>query len=334
MIKNIYENFRTVLTLNLCNVINDQDQLQEVMKMIDITMNDFEIRKKPIELSTITGVPDVVKYYIASKALTNLSKNTLKQYGYKLINFFKTINKSYIDITSNDIRIYLYKYKIEHHASDCYMENIRITINTFFEWLVSNEYIQKNPCVNIEKIKFQQKERTPFTTLTLEQLRWNCITVREKALVDFLFSTGCRISECADILLSDIDWENNSVIIRHGKGDKERVVYFNDESKVTLHEYIKTRKDDNPALWVSMKAPHQQIQSHALENIIKKIGERTGVHAYPHKLRHTFATVGLRSGIPIDKLQTLMGHANPQTTMIYAKQDKDQIHMEHSKAFC
>jgi integrase/recombinase XerD len=102
---------------------------------------------------------------------------------------------------------------------------------------------------------------------------------------------------------------------------------------VSLKAYIDSRKDQTPALWVSMKAPYQQLQTHALENIVKKVGERTGVHAYPHKLRHTFATVGLRNGIPLDKLQVLMGHANPRTTLIYADQDKDQVHMEHVKAF-
>ena len=334
MTDNIYENFRTVLMMNLCNVVNDTDTVKEIMKMVDISMNDFEIRKKPMELSTVAGVPEVVKYYIASKAVANLSKNTLKQYGYKLINFFQTVNKSYLDVTSNDIRIYLYKYKTEHNASDCYMDCIRITLNTFFQWLVDNEYMPKNPCATIEKIRFQPKERQPFSTLTLEELRWNCTSVREKALVDFLFSTGCRISECADVLLSDIDWENNSVIIRHGKGDKRRIVYFNDESKITLREYLKTRNDNTLALWVSQKAPHQQLQSHALENIVRKIGERTGVHAYPHRLRHTFTTVGINSGMPIEKLQALMGHTNPETTLIYAKIDDKQIHLEHKKAFC
>ena len=124
------------------------------------------------------------------------------------------------------------------------------------------------------------------------------------------------------------------MLIRHGKGDKERTVYFNDESKVTLREYLRSRNDNNPALWVSMKAPHQQLQSHALENIVKNVGDRTGVHAYPHKLRHTFATVGLRNGMPLEKLQALLGHTNPQTTLIYAKLNNEQMKMEHQKAFC
>ena len=213
------------------------------------------------------------------------------------------------------------------------MDNVRIVINTFFQWLVDNDYILKNPCAKVDKIKYQQKRREPLSTFTLEDIRWNCKTVREKALVDFLFATGCRVSECADVLQSDIDWERNSVLIRHGKGDKQRTVYFNDESKITLREYLKSRQDKNPALWVSERKPHQQLHTRALENIIRAVGERTGVHAYPHKLRHTFATVGLRNGMPLDKLQCLLGHSSPKTTMIYAKQDDNQMYLEHQKAF-
>lgn len=328
-----YENFRTVLTFNLSTVLTDPQQLRDVLAMVDISLHDFEISRKPMEIIPATGVPEVVKYYLASKAIANLSKGTLKQYHYKLTNFFDTVRKSYLDIRANDIRIYLYNYKLEHGSSDCYMDNVRITLNSFFQWLVDNEYLLRNPCAQVEKIKYQPKRREPLTTYSLEDLRWHCEGVREKALVDFLYSTGCRISECANVMLSDIDWHENAVLIRHGKGDKQRIVYFNDEAKVSLKAYLKTRQDDTPALWVSTKRPHQQLQSHALENIIKTIGQRIGVHAYPHKLRHTFATVGLRNGMPLEKLQALLGHSNPQTTLIYAKHDNTQLHMEHLRAF-
>lgn len=334
MLENSYENFRTILTMNLCSVIEDTKVMCDVLKMIDITMNDFEIKRKAMDIIPANNMDPVIKCYLASKAIANLSRKTLKQYNYKLNHFFSTVQKSYFDITANDIRIYLFNFKIDRNASDCYVDNVRITINSFFQWLVDNEYLQRNPCAKVDKIKYQQKRRQPLSTLSLEDLRWNCKTVREKALIDFLFSTGCRVSECSDVLQSDIDWNNNSVVVRHGKGDKERIVYFNDESKVSLREYLNSRKDNNPALWVSMKAPYHQLQSHALENIVKKVGERAGIHAYPHKLRHTFATVGLRNGVPLEKLQALLGHTNPQTTLIYAKQDNNQMHLEHQKAFC
>ena len=330
---NCYENFRTVLTMNLCQVL-PADQLSAVLSAVDITMNDFEISKKSMDIIPASGgIPEVLKYFLASKAIANLSKNTLKQYKFKLTHFFNKMNKAYSDIQANDIRVYLYNFKIERNASDSYVDTTRVVINTFFQWLVDNEYLSKNPCAKVEKIKFQYKRRESFSPLSLESLRWNCETVREKALIDFLYSTGCRVSECADVLLSDIDWTKNSVLIRHGKGDKERTVFFNDESKVTLTEYLKSRDDDTPALWVSSKAPHQQIGAHALENIVRKVGMRTGVRAYPHKLRHTFATVGLQNGMSLDMLQLLMGHAKPETTLIYADHDRNQVSVEYRKAF-
>lgn len=333
MPSNTYENFRTVLTLNLCSVISDPEQLNNVLKMVDISLNDFEISRKQMDIIPATGFPEVAKYYLASKGIANLSKNTLKQYRYKLVHFFDTVKKAYSEITANDIRIYLFNFKSERGASDSYVDNVRITLNSFFQWLVDNEYLMRNPCAKVDKIKYQSKPREPLTTFNLETLRFHCEDIREKALVDFLYSTGCRISECAGVLLSDINWEKNSVHLRYCKGNKERTVFFNDEAKVSLRAYLDQRGFTSPALWAGTKRPHQQLQSHALENIITKIGKRTGIHTYPHKLRHTFATVGLRNGIPLEKLQTLLGHSDPKTTLIYAKLNNDVVQMEHQKAF-
>ena len=329
-----YENFRTVLTLNLSTVIQDPEMLKNVLSMVDLSMQNFEISNKPLDIIPASGFPEVAKYYLASKGVSNLSKGTLKQYRYKLTHFFDTVKKPYTDITANDIRIYLFSFKQERNASDCYVDNVRITLNSFFQWCVDNEYLLRNPCAKVDKIKYQTKRREPMTTLSLEDLRWHCQDVREKALIDFLYSTGCRISECAGVLLSDIDWEKNSVRLRYCKGAKERTVFFNDEAKVSLKAYIEKRGHISPALWTSTKAPNQQLKTHALEDIVRKVGERAGIKTYPHKLRHTFATVGLRNGMPLEKLQALLGHTNPQTTLIYAKLNSDILQLEHQKAFC
>lgn len=329
-----YENFRTVLTLNLSTVIDDPEMLKNVLSMVDMSMQNFEISNKPLDIIPASGFPEVAKCYLASKGISNLSKQTLKQYRYKLEHFFRTVTKCYTDITANDIRVYLFNFKQERNASDCYVDNVRITLNSFFQWLVDNEYLNRNPCAKVDKIKYQTKKREPLTTLNLEDMRWHCEDVREKALIDFLFSTGCRISECAGVMLSDINWEKNSVHLRYCKGNKERIVYFNDEAKVSLRSYIDSRGYSSDALFTSSKAPHQQLKSHALEDIVANVGKRTGIHAYPHKLRHTFATIGLRNGMPLEKLQSLLGHTNPQTTLIYAKLNDEQMKMEHQKAFC
>ena len=333
MSPNSYENFRTVLTMNLCNVL-PADQLQDVLQAVDVSLNDFEITRKEMDLIAPAGVPDVIRHYLGTRAVANLSMETLKQYRYKLMHFFEYVQKPYCDITPNDVRMYLYAYKAEHHVSENYLDNIRRVLSCFFAWLVVNEYgITRNPCDKVEKIRHQEKKREPMTSYELELFRWNTADVREKALIDFFFSTGLRVSEVADVRLPDIDWKNRSVRVRHGKGNKERIVYFNAEAEVSVRAYLDTRSDSADGLFVSTKAPHQVIKKRALENIIAKVSKRTGIHVFPHRLRHTFATSGLRSGMPLDMLQQLLGHVKPETTLIYAKQDQLNIQREHQRVY-
>ena len=326
------ESFRTVLIMNLCSVIGPE-QMTDVLRAVDLSMQDYEISRKEMGLITAEGVPEVVKYYLASKAIAHRSAKTLAQYRYKLEAFFGAVRKSYMDIRADDIRMYLYGYKEKHNASDRYMENIRITLNSFFAWLVDNEYLQRNPCAKVEHIKYQETPREPFTSYQLEVLRYECTSIREKALIDFLFSTGLRVSECSQVDLADIDWNNRSVLVRHGKGDKRRIVYFNAESELTLRKYLETRRDSDPALFVRCRAPHCRLSPRGIENEIKKIGDRSMMAAYPHRLRHTFATSGLSSGMPLDKLQALMGHESPKTTLIYAKENMMDLQLAHRRAY-
>ena len=309
------------------------EQLRAVLAAFDTTSASYEIHRQQLDLITTDGFPEVVKWHLASKAVANRSPGTIKQYRYKLLHFFDTVRKPFQDIKPNDIRVYLYQFKKERNASDRYLECIRITLNSFFQWLVENEYLMRNPCAQVEKIHFNAKRREPLSMEQLETLRWNVKDAREKALIDFLFSTGCRASECADVRLSDIDWKDRSVLIRHGKGDKERIVYFNAEALVSMRKYIDARQDDTDALFVSTKAPHGALGTHALENIISKVAGRTDLHVFPHKLRHTFATAGLNSGMPLHVLQQLMGHAKPETTLIYAKQMQDGLRNEHQRIY-
>lgn len=309
------------------------DQMVAVLHAFDAASSNYEISRKQLDIIPTNGIPEVVKWFLASKSIENIGRKTIDQYKYKLFNFFSAVRKPFQDVTANDVRLYLHGYKTTHGVSDRTVEHTRVILNTFFDWCVTNEYLIRNPVAKIERVRFQPKERKPLTAYELELIRWNCEEIREKALVDFLFSTGCRISECADVRLSDINWQDRSVLIRHGKGNKSRVVFFNAESELTLKEYLKTRSDGNDGLFVSERAPHQQLKPHALENIVSAVSNRCGLHVYPHKLRHTFATSGLRGGMPITTLQSLMGHVNPQTTMIYAKLNADDLQREHQRIY-
>jgi integrase/recombinase XerD len=310
------------------------DQLDAVMAAVDLSMHGFDVKEQETSIIPASGIPEVVKYYIAARSISSLSIGTLKQYRYKLEHFFKTINKSFTDITSNDIRFYLHIFKQERNASDRYMESIRVTLNTFFQWLVDKEYLTKNPCTNVDKIKYQETQRPSLSSYELEYCRLKTVNVREKALVDFFFSTGLRVSECADVKLDDINWQKRSVRVRHGKGNKARTVYFNAESEVSLKQYLDTRSDSNNSLFISCRKPYSQLRSPGMEKIIRNIAKRSGIVLYPHKLRHTFATFGMHSGMPLEKLQLLLGHAKPETTLIYAQQDTTDVEHEYSRIYC
>ena len=326
------ETFRSQMVSRLYDTL-PQDQLQNVLAVLDSALQDYDITRKPVTLVPASGIPDVVKYFLASKAVENLSRGTLKIYGLRLEDFFRRIQKPFSDVRANDIRLYMYWYKTEKHASDSYLDTIRRILSSFFGWLVANEYIIRNPCASVEFIKHQAPERIPLTPYELEELRWVCRTVREKALVDLLYSSGVRASECSATNLSDINWEARSIVIRHGKGDKRRTVYFNAESELSLRKYLETRQDDCEALFVTIRSPHHRLGIRSIEAEIRNIGRRCDSHVFPHKLRHTFATAGLRGGMPLDKLQALMGHAKPETTLIYAKLDQADLQREHLRVY-
>lgn len=326
------EQFRTQLLAKLSQHLS-QEQILDVLKDFDLTAGDYEITRKPVELIPIGGIPESVGWFIAAKTVKNLSSGTLKQYAYRLKDFFTIIGKPFQDISAGDIRGYLYYYQEKHAASDTYRDGIRRILNSYFTWCVNNGHLLRNPCAIVESIKHQDKEREPLTPYELEELRWNCKNVREKAVIDFLYSTGCRAGEFVEVKKSHIDWNRRSVIIPHGKGNKYRIVFFNAESELTLRKYLDTRKDDCEYLFCTSRRPFKKLEIRTLQTIVRNIGKRCDLHTFPHKMRHTFATSGLRAGIPIHQLQLLMGHEKPETTMIYAKNDINEAHMNHQRAY-
>ena len=326
------EAFRNELAANLFGAV-PQSQLPGILAVLDATLSGYEVSRKPIDLIQTDGTPEIVKCFIASKAVSNKSEGTLKIYRLRLIDFFQITKKPFTDIDANDIRMYLFFCKKERGACDAYLDTIRRILSSFFSWCVDNAYLIRNPCATVERVKYQVKEREPLTAYELEVLRWYCKSLREKAMVDFFFSTGIRLSEFEDARKSDIDWNKRSVIIRHGKGDKRRVVFFNAEAELSLRKYLESRTDDCDALFVTLRRPYHRVGRRAIENEIAKIAKRCGKHVYPHKLRHTFATSGLRGGMPLDKLQALMGHTKPETTLIYAKLDQTDLQREDIRVY-
>ena len=326
------EQYRARFLAGLTDAIG-LEEVQRVMRVFDEVTAGYDITAKSTALAVIDGLPDHVCSYIASKAVENKSKGTLREYKNILVSFFSAMRKPVEEISTNDIRLYMYKYKEFRNVGDCRIEAIRVVLNNFFEWCVQEGDLDRNPARRIAVIKTPRKERSPMSLRDLEKIRVACKDKREKALVDFLYSTGCRASEAADVLLEDVDMENGTARIRHGKGDKERTVYINAECAISLQAYLDGRNDETPYLFVESRRPYRKISIHSMDKIIRKIVERTDVrvHVTPHVFRHTTATVAIQHGMPVEQVQRMLGHESLDTTMIYAKTDNSQVKLNHER---
>ena len=326
------------MRVELLGMLQEQFPVADVagiLQIVDAVAYKYEINKKETALTVIGSVPEIVKLYIAAKAVENLTKGTLTYYKNGLLSFFSSVRKNYTDITANDIRVYLYYYKQERGVSDSTLERMRVVINSFFTWLVEEEYLQKNPCRKVATIHSVPEKRHSMSMIELEKLRELCADKREKAVVDFLYSTGCRVQELCNVKISDIDLAEKTVQITKGKGGKSRVTYLNPEAIVSLSAYIQSRNDNCEYAFSRIRGGVGQLHKKAIEEMIDRIVAREPgsfkTHITPHVFRHTAATVALRNGMPIDQVQRFLGHSKISTTLIYAETDDSMVKSLHQK---
>ena len=268
-----------------------------------------------------------IKYYLGAKKIDGLSERTLKNYKYNLEMFAAKVNKSAAKITTDDIRGYISYLDETRHLKDTSLQTHINTLRAFFGWLHTEERIKKNPMAKIKSLKLDKKGSVE----ELERLRDACEGYREKALVEFLVSSGCRLSEVAQLSASDLNLTDRSVQVT-GKGDKDRSVYFSVRARLMLQEYIRERKGGE-GLFCSCKSPYQPLKQRAIQRIIHNISERAGLAArvHPHLLRHTFATHAINGGMDVTVIQKLLGHEDVSTTQIYAALNDETIRHQYNK---
>ena len=274
-----------------------------------------------------------ISYYLGAKRIDGLSPRTLANYKYTLDMFSERVNKSVSKITADDIRGYISYLSEARGLRETSLQTHISVLRAFFSWLLMEERIKKNPMLKIRSLKLDKKNaRQALSVEELERLRDACKGYREKALVEFLVSTGCRLSEVAQLNVADLDFNNRSVTVT-GKGNKERpVLYFSIRARLMLQEYIKERKGGE-GLFVSSKTPYLPLKPRAIQRIIHGLSVRAGLDArvHPHLLRHTFATHALNSGMDVTAIQQLLGHENISTTQIYAAMNEDVIRHQYNK---
>jgi integrase/recombinase XerD len=256
--------------------------------------------------------------YEADKRIEGSSPQTLKAYRLQamlLIRYFNDLNIG--DITTIQLKEYLARSN-ENLKPSSLAHRIRF-MKSFFRWLHEEGHILKNPAAKIKEPKVGKRIPKFLTERELEHLREACNTVMEKAIFEFMFSTGCRIGEVVSLDKNCINWSNRSAIVR-GKGDKEREVYFNIRCEIWLKRYLDSRQDKDPAIFVTERHPHRMSIAQ-MRYIIKRISNRAGINKeiHPHQLRHSYATHLLNNGAPLDVIQSLLGHEKSETTRIYAQ---------------
>ena len=222
-------------------------------------------------------------------------------------------------------------YIIWRLRSKVSIDNIRRNLSSFFSWLEEENYILKSPMKRIHKIKTDKVIKETLSDESLECLRDSCDNLRDLAIIDLLASTGMRVGELVNINIEDIDFENRECVV-FGKGNKERPVYFDARTKIHLKNYLKSRTDDNPALFVSLDKPFNRLQISGVEIRLRNLGRRLGIHrVHPHKFRRTVATRAIDKGMPIEQVQSLLGHSQIDTTMHYAMVNQNNVKESHRK---
>ena len=243
----------------------------------------------------------------------------------------EAIKKNISSITTNDIRSYLASYQECRHLSKVTIDNLRRIYSSFFAWLEDEDYITKSPVRRIHKVRTDSLVKETLSDENLEILRDSCDTLRDLAMIDLLASTGMRVGELVNLNIQNINFQERQCIV-FGKGNKEREVYFNARAKIHLQQYLETRTDCNPALFVSLKGSKKRLSISGIETRIRKLGLRSNVgRVHPHKFRRTLATMAIDKGMPIEQVQKLLGHVKIDTTLHYAMVNQSNVKMAHRK---
>lgn len=282
-----------------------------------------------------SNLPRRVEAFLAAKRIDGCRPKTIKGYRERLKMFMTQCSKPVQAITTDDLREYLTYLVDERHLMDNSVQAHINTLRSFFSWLVDEDNIRKSPMRKIKSLKIDKlRSRHPLTAEQLELVRDGCKGYKEKALVEFLVSSGCRVSEVAGLRVDDIDWRDRKCKVI-GKGNKERTVYFSVRAKLMLQLYIAERRGGE-ALFASSRAPYEPLTDRGIEKMISKLGKRIGMERplYPHLMRHTFASHALNCGMELTIIQHLLGHSDPKTTLIYAEIDPIRVQYEYNRMIC
>lgn len=307
-----------------------EDDIRTISDAIVKALDGYDIVKKEVSLIPYNDINEgLLKRYCACLAIGGKSKKTIDQYRRTATHLFRTVKKNYADMTVYDLRLFLALEK-ERGVSNRTLENTRANLSAFFQWLLLEEVIQKNPCSSIAPIKYVDKIRLPFSNVEIDRLRFACKNEKERALIEVLLSSGVRVSELVNIMLQDVDFNRMSIHVTNGKGGKQRTVYINSLALSHLQKYLFARGDMGNYLFYNKK--HEQLNPGGVRYILNEIAKRANVeNVHPHRFRRTFATRLADRGMDIQEIRKLLGHSNINTTLEYVYTSDESVHTSYQK---
>lgn len=324
---------KSIIIIN--NILNsmlkelDTNQLELLKKTLINELDEYDIIERSSECNNDNS--ELISKFISAKRIEGCSSKTLKYYNNTLISMLSEINKNIKHIDTEDLRAYLIQLQGDNKLSKITIDNVRRILSSFFSWLEDEDIILKSPVRRIHKVKIDKNIKDVYSDESLEIMRDNIDNDRDLALIDILASTGMRVGELVLLNKNDINFNERECIV-FGKGNKERIVYFDARTKIHLMNYIDRREDNNEALFVSIKKPYSRLTIAGVESRLRAIGNRLKIKkVHPHKFRRTLATNAIDKGMPIEQLQKLLGHQRIDTTLQYAMVRQNNVKLAHKK---
>lgn len=312
--------------LNEMSEVLNMQQLQRLQEsLLDHLAEKSNEKKHPADNK------EYLEMFIAAKSIEGCSERTLTYYKTTIQNMFQKITTSVMQITTEMLREYLSEYQMINDCGKVTIDNIRRNLSSFFSWLEDEDYIIKSPVRRIHKVRTGTTVKETFSDENIELLRDGCEEKRDLAIIDLLYSTGMRVGELVNLDVNDVNFEERQCIV-YGKGNKERQVYFDARTKLHLANYLKSREDKNPALFVTLDKPHERLKISGVEIRLRELGRKLDIdRVHPHKFRRSMATKAIDKGMPIEQVQRLLGHQQIDTTMRYAMVNQNNVKMSHRK---
>lgn len=314
--------------VKILNEMTEYLSIPQLRKLQEVLIKNLS--SKQVEHTEISN-NDYLQLFLNAKRIEGCSERTLQYYRATAENMLLKITTPIRKINAEEIRAYLVEYQQTSKCSNATVDNIRRNISSFFSWLEEEDYILKSPMRRIHKIKTKTVVKDIITDENMEKMRDACENIRDLAILDVLYSTGIRVGELVKLNITDINLEQRECVV-FGKGDKERRVYFDAKAKVHLSEYLSGRTDNNPALFVTLDAPHNRLQISGVEIRLRSLGRKLSLdRIHPHKFRRTVATRAIDKGMPIEQVQKMLGHSQIDTTMQYVIVNQNNVKASHQK---